>query len=329
MKKTLLISLLSTSFGFAQIPTDNLLCHMNFNNLSLLEQVSGSNASVAGNMSSVAFATDRFGNADYALSLANANAGPHGVIDLGDINLNAHYSVSYWMKYSAFFSGQRKVMSKREACTSGEFIDFTIDYNNQAIVFETWVWDTNSGDNVPQSFSGALDSPDMWVHVVVTVDAVTDENKYYLNGNLIQSYSWTTMGVNASLNNAASLVLGSSPCVNGSNTLGYEGLLDDFRVYSRPLNDTEVLALYNESDPMADLQEMHLSKGFSIVPNPTQQTATIELNEAESIYIFDLYGMLVQQSEKASFHKVDVSNLANGVYLVRTGSGLSSRLVKH
>jgi hypothetical protein len=85
MKRTTtsLFILLFGATTFAQIPTDNLLCHLRFAN-DLTDETATATSSIVGNAAAIGYTTDRFGNPDDALSIDNAL---DGHLDLGDLNL--------------------------------------------------------------------------------------------------------------------------------------------------------------------------------------------------------------------------------------------------
>lgn len=90
-----------------------------------------------------------------------------------------------------------------------------------------------------------IEQPACWQHVTLTRDA--GKVRLYINGSFVQELG-TTRRVN--IKNAENLVLGNSPCRTANET-GFDGLIDDFRVYNRALKDDEIKALYFNPDKIA------------------------------------------------------------------------------
>lgn len=320
MKKTLLATILFSGLqATAQIPTDNLLVHMKFNG-NLNEEVSSTSGTAMGNTGSVSYVTDRFGNANYALSLSNS---PYGYVELSDINLvDPDYTVSFWIKHTQVPAGKQfRVLSKRETCSNGSFLDITLDANTQNIVFESVALNDNTG-----SLNEVFVSTSMWSHVAFVVDQANSESYFYLNGSLYATVSWANSLAAGSMDNSASLELGHSPCTNGTNVYGFDGNLDDLYLYSRALNSTEIAALYAEANPTAGIQEENIS--MNLYPNPTTGSLNIKLSKEASIEITNLSGSVMINSVETKDHMLDVSQLAKGIYMVRTSTGTTTRFVK-
>ncbi|MFC2128134.1 T9SS type A sorting domain-containing protein [Bacteroidota bacterium] len=63
-------------------------------------------------------------------------------------------------------------------------------------------------------------------------------------------------------------------------------------------------------------------------PNPAKNNITIEVDNFENAFIYNLTGQVVLQSRSKS---IDVSNLTNGLYIIRVianGASLSSKVIK-
>lgn len=72
-------------------------------------------------------------------------------------------------------------------------------------------------------------------------------------------------------------------------------------------------------------------EGFNgtVYPNPAQNDLNIELTEAGSIVITDINGKQLLTSESNEAHKINVSDLQEGVYFVKTENGATTRFIKH
>ncbi len=174
-KSTSLFLILFAASTFAQIPTDNLICDVKFNN-NLLNDGSSNDGFIEGDVAAIGYATDRFGNPNAALSLDNATA---GWVSFGDVPLDdPDYSISFWINFNAFTVNQQKLISKREICGTGSFFDITLYPSPNTLVLENYA----SGDpNSSLNYNTAID-PAVWVHITYVLNQTDEETKLYLDG---------------------------------------------------------------------------------------------------------------------------------------------------
>jgi hypothetical protein len=77
------------------------------------------------------------------------------------------------------------------------------------------------------------------------------------------------------------------------------------------------------SDPPVNVEPAE-NPIFTIYPNPVD-AGIVNLNMEADIYLFDLNGRLLLS--KADANNIDVSHLANGLYIIRTSQGFTQRLI--
>ncbi|MBK6527507.1 MAG: T9SS type A sorting domain-containing protein [Crocinitomicaceae bacterium] len=322
-KSTSLFFILFAASTFAQIPTDNLICDVKFNN-NLLNDGSSNDGFIEGDVAAIGYATARFGNPNAALSLDNATA---GWVSFGDVPLDdPDYSISFWINFNAFTVNQQKLISKREICGTGSFFDITLYPSPNTLVLENYA----SGDpNSSLNYNTAID-PAVWVHITYVLNQTDEETKLYLDGVLVETIAWTTSLADGSMNNSSDLGIGWSPCVSNPNVDYYDGLFDDLRIYTRPLTDAEVTAIYNEADPLAGagISDDTKVNGMEIYPNPASHNLNVELINAEAIQIIDVAGTVILSSSALANHTIDISLLSKGIYFVRTASGQTEKFIK-
>lgn len=298
----------------SQIPTTGLISHYPFNN-----NVNDEFGSNHGTNSGAVAANDRFGNSASALYLNGVNAS----VDFGDINLiNPDFSISFWLSYEAVAAGESaRILSKRAVCSTGNMIDIAI--NTSSIGMEVY-----SGSNNSANAAGSgTTSTNTWYHVVFVVDQVSQETRQYTDGVLSSTNSWASAV--GSIDNSASFGISTSPCIPIVNsTIAYKGLVDDIRIYNRPVNQTEVTALFNEGNT-AEIIESSYDNQVAIYPNPATSIIKVDTEEKlVSLAIFDITGSLVQQELTNSF---SIENLESGIYTINivTSKGVAySRFVK-
>ena len=162
---------------------------------------------------------------------------------------------------------------------------------------------------------------DVWFDVQITADLDNDLGRIYFNGVAANEWQWSLDNANG---NAGTNALAAFDFY-GTNTAGTAGnyYIDDVQV----IESTGVSV-----KPLANAK---ISK-VSIYPNPTNSNFSIEIPEnfvGGEISIIDLTGKVVMKDRvtQSAVKRVDVSNLNDGIYLIRMNNGpahFTDRLVK-
>jgi hypothetical protein len=155
------------------------------------------------------------------------------------LNVSTGLTICAWIK-SENTDGARDMVAKWNDNTS-----------EWSYIFKDW----NSSDtlSIELSKGGHADLASLqgnrsivveeWMHAATTFDAATGQVRLYLNGELDAQSTSSGGEIHSSL---ADLLIGSSRCLpDGGICEGFAGLIDEVRIYSRGLSDTEVLTLYN------------------------------------------------------------------------------------
>lgn len=202
--------------------------------------------------SNVSLTTDRDGNANSAYSITTSNNSWISINNSGPRFItadNAPFSFSLWMNVSSFsFTGsQMTVVGNENYLSSGFRFGFGTDYR---IGF----WTTQSGGTIDNLSSTTVFSTGTWYNVAITYDGTTA--RLYVNGNLEDSESGTIKATTKNIN------IGEG--VGGTGYFG--GIADDFRMYDRKLEASEVAQIYaglEEEDVEGDLSDitLNLAKG--------------------------------------------------------------------
>lgn len=106
----------------------------------------------------------------------------------------------------------------------------------------------------------------------------------------------------------------------------FNGRIDDLRIYNVALQSGEVSSL----NAALSKEEFNTNLEFSLYPNPAKNNINIDLEtEIKSIEIYSLQGQKVLSTQSK---QVDVSNLSNGIYMVRVedidGAVSTQKLIK-
>jgi hypothetical protein len=199
---------------------NDLLAYYPFNGNANDETGNGNN----GTNNGATLTPDRFGNLNSAYNFP-------GICDSGiNINLNntsnnVGYAVSLWVNKSG------------DGCYDPPRIFHFNEYPiggpsyNLDVLDALWYFNSNS----PRYFNGNI-ANNNWAHLVFSHNG--DTLFTYLNGNLDKAEPNTDV-----LNLNSELSIGKTSFYSGRN--GFHGLIDDFGIWTRPLNNEEIQELYN------------------------------------------------------------------------------------
>ena len=188
---------------------------------------------------------------------------------------------------------------------------FDVSVSSSAIGMEVY-----SGSNNSANAAGGTAAPNTWYHVVFVVDLANSQTLQYIDGVLASTKPWPT-GV-GSIDNAASFGISNSPCIPATiSTIAYKGLIDDIRVYTQPVNQTEVIALFNETNTVG-VNEYSNNNQIAVYPNPVKNQLIIIHGELkmETINIIDVTGKLLKTVIPTT-NTIDVSDLGRGMYFLQ------------
>lgn len=293
-----------STLSSAQIPTDSLLCHYPFNNT--FNDVADTNH---GTNYGATFAIDRFGNANRALYLDSVDWVDFGNVDLTEPN----FSISLWVNFDTTVGTPWYILSKRPACSVGNFMN--VGANSNGVGMELYSGSNSSGNAAP----GGTINNNNWHHVVLIANDTNQQTYKYIDGILATTKNWgTPMG---SIANSASLVLSESPCIGVNGSDHYKGFVDDIRIYKRPIDSTEVVALFNEPNPVtppppppSGLTDKN-DDIITVFPNPSNGIINIKSEtDIQSISIMDFTGKVVLSKNQVS--TIDIYSLETGIYFL-------------
>ena len=88
------------------------------------------------------------------------------------------------------------------------------------------------------------------------------------------------------------------------------------------------------TDPTVNINENNIElDDFEVYPNPTSKTLYFKNNNTNSnsyhIQLIDIYGQVIIETESTLTNRIDVSNISNGIYIVRfTNNETSNSILK-
>jgi hypothetical protein len=171
-----------------------------------------------------------------------------------------------------------------------------------------------------------------WYFLAYTYDETTKTQTLYLNGEEVASgYTEPIVGWDEH-----PVMIGAESDVEDSVYWHY-GKLDDILIYDRALNSAEIMALYNS---YYAIDEMVHNQGMmvDILPNPVSDLASIRFDTKNSCQLkcelYTIEGKVIMQYSRTiklpgkQEIQLDVSNLSNGVYILRIDDGANSVVCK-
>ncbi len=281
--KLFLCLMLISTYSFSQIPTLGLKAHFKFN-YNLIDS-SGNNVSVT-NAPGTTHGGDRANKVNNSLYFTGTNS----YAQLNNLFDYKQKTVSLWLRPSTNTNSQMLVVADRSSLVNGLFYLTLIENTTGQMRFATG----NVSDTIQLG-------SDVWNHVVVTLD--TMKYKIYLNGKLKKSGVKTANITSASGINGT--VLGSDRIASGSF---YRGNMDDFRVYNRVLNNSEISQLAAENGVPFDTT--FVTSYDTIRTNIIDTTYSIIYDTVITNIIDTNYVSVVD----TLFIKAQISNIVNPIF---------------
>jgi hypothetical protein len=205
---------------------------------------------------------DRFGQVDRAVKFER-DANTAGIIDVGERpEIDGPLTIALWIE-----SGHGFLFGTRGRV--GESATLELEVSGSSLLTLT----VRDRDDLASSmtFTDPTSIPSSgWVHVAFVIDydegSGTSTLTYYRDGEVVEGvgggFPWrvdndpatTEMSVGARFNCSTSsaspcycnAIISATACSNLQNSSGWNGLMDEFRLYARPLNSAEVSDLYHE-----------------------------------------------------------------------------------
>ena len=330
--------------SIAQVPTNGLVAHYPFTGNANDNSANANNGTVTG----ATLTTDRFGNVNAAYSFSNTS----DKIALSTVSANniLKYSVAGWFQKTTASNGVGgTIFGQSNGCVGADGLRLWIGNNNLL----TWAVEYSSGCQSKSKHQPTYNySDNQWHFFVVTFDGAsgavkTNQLKIYVDNILVTQLDDSSSNTSAVtvplINSNFTTTIGN---VNNSVD-GFKGKLDDFRIYDRVLNSSEVTALYNEGICLQSLNvtdtltinmtitsynPITFSNNIKIYPNPTNDQLNISIangnNNGYQIKIINsLSQTMWQQTITGSSYSVNLNGFASGTYFVNV-SDVDGNLVE-
>ena len=204
--------------------TNDLILYMPFANeiKDLVSEESISN-------NSNEFVEDRSGNATCAIAFNGNNPISFPVTNQNQLVQGDDFSVSIWFKMQNTDAGNLEVFFRKPGNATVGFNLGVYDLNTPVFFdnLNTSLWDNDWNQEVDVDWENTD-----WHHLVITVDS----------NNTVRLYR---DGILRNIQENSELSIGSDPTTQYLIGEGFQGHLDDLRVYKRKLSANEVSDLYN------------------------------------------------------------------------------------
>jgi outer membrane protein assembly factor BamB len=239
---TFIIILLSASILDAQIPANGLAVYYPFSGDANDGSGNGNNAIYT----NATLTADRFGNSSSAYSFNGIN----DYIDLGDILDNifcadtAQFTISGWAQTRNYNPIEGNLIIGKSAGGPGPY-QWSVSHNSGTLFGA--VFSDNAAQNYQQKYVSI--GTNQWYHFVLIFDGKQQSDnriQIYVNGTL-NMYNGSSAGTlsTSTENTSLHLYIGGQNYFSSPQSL-YDGLIDDIRIYNRPLTQAEINELYHE-----------------------------------------------------------------------------------
>jgi exonuclease III len=161
----------------------------------------------------------------------------------GEQSLNEYegYTVEVWARKS-MGDNQQYVVAGCKSETQDGFLGWEVG----AAAEGSWSWKFSNGSQV-WSYSPTVERYDLsdgkWHQLVFSIDIIRQEARLYFDGQNAAVYS--LHGVD-SISPDEPIYLGADPLASDYQMETFNGYIDEFRIWSRPLQDNEVLSRYQQ-----------------------------------------------------------------------------------
>jgi hypothetical protein len=273
-----------------------------------------------GTVNGATLTTDRFGNPNSAY-LFNGTTDNITVNSSTSLNFQTanKFSISYWINPATLSASQSSFVINKQigsgANQDGWNSVVDVDYSSGFRIQNGTSTSACALNSNPSSIA-----TNQFYHIVQVYNNGT--SYIYKNGILLNQSSCSAL-----IGDNTSTMLIGLPTFTYSNVKGFNGKIDDIRIYNRSLSQCDVDSLFNMPNPITTgIAAVHNIASFSIYPNPANDVMTISINANTSKIVlaelYDLLGNTIYKKEKniiagENTFNIDLSELNSGIYFLR------------
>ncbi len=339
MKKIFTLLLISiASISFSQTPFVHYKLDGNANDNGLNQKNGIATATIP--------VPDRNNVTDGAIWLLSGNGSKIEIADTSNFgNGNGSLTIAAWFKNNG--SGINSIFtSGLQGFAPGVFLSVGYSFYPGSITFGLAAGAAGNSNLVLICSDSNNYNDDNWHHVAVVVNKTTDIVQMYIDGALASFSKFSGFGItpggtlqNSNLElNIAGVTSNNHPsqayigigCSSGISQ-NYEGYIDELYYFKSALSASEIKTVVNGTIGTSIKNENKASIELSFYPNPTTNTAVIKNNTGKILKgdIYDINGRSIQTLETTGLYSnLDLSNLQNGIYMIRFENGNILKFIK-
>ncbi len=280
MKKKALSSMIV--FGIilktiAQIPTDSLVAYFPFNGNANDESGNGNNGTVYG----ATLTTDRFGNENSTYYFSGNDF--IEVPDDATLDISGSLTLSLWYKHQGKMYDYARLLSKAWDTFGEPWLCYGLTLNNQDEYNQNVTSNAHlSSTEKTYCGSNTIFNHDEWYHICAVFDTLSKFSTIYINGKFDNQSAIVNKTIGVSNSN---LQIGNDPNVYQ----GIVGSIDDIRIYSRVLNESEIKLLFNENRSLS-VTSLISPPILYMIKDTVPITVEVEnISKTDSLYDFTLH----------------------------------------
>lgn len=153
---------------------------------------------------------------------------------------------------------------------------------------------------------------DVWRLLAVVFNSTVNTSTIYVDGVEQLVIDWNGFDPVRTLDTSVRpLLIGND--LNSLTDRGFEGVIDDVRVYNGILTQADVQALYDAANLSND---EFLVQPVNVYPNPVQDQLVIDSDAVTTVEIYDIVGRKL--STTSVFNRsLSLGNLSKGIYILK------------
>lgn len=234
--KTLLTVFIVSSLPFFIQAQDDPIHYLPMDNIALANDESGN-----GNNGVITGASLQLDNCNGSTTHHYYNFDGNDEIRFNHLPLTTgDFTFSFWLKIDPTITQQTAIMSQRNVCNVGNFVDIRYTPTEKRLSFEVRGTNTNGNEGVANYWDYTPTGE--WDYF--TMIKGSGKSVIYINGRQVLSADWTNPSLPLDVTNTADFIIGKSPCDGVGGQTPLKGGIDDVRVYDRMLTDAEIQVLY-------------------------------------------------------------------------------------
>lgn len=288
------------------IPTENVLLYLNFDNNELQDQ-SIYNHTVVDHQTEFATGINNIG-----LSL-NGDGNYLEINNAETLEIPNTVSSSVWYRHGAQEGNGFYSLIEQSANEFGGHSRYGTWVFNQNQIMTCIEPDACSNGNTlcQRCITSNIDLDLIeWYHIVSTYDGQT--LKIFINGELDSERTFDDVtGISV---RPYPLTIGTD--IYDASPIYLKGILDEIRLFNIALSDEQVEALYNEFNPINNNSNVSIDK-TSIYPTLATDVVHIETTQTiEKLSIVNIQGQVIKQLEPDAQNNIHVQGLNHGLYFI-------------